>query len=99
MFRRSFPVMKAVAYHPTVLFIPPELAGLNVAAHVMLMMIVVAVLDWSPIGPFVSAIVCHVLLIFAYMRDNHIVSLARAIGGSKHRTRNIIPTEGVRYVP
>jgi type IV secretory pathway VirB3-like protein len=92
-------IREAVAYPPTLLFVPVELAGLNLAVHIGFMLLAFIAFGISPAIWLVSAVVCHIVLIVLSSRDAHIVNYAKAIGRSKPKSENIVPSEGVKYVP
>ena len=97
--RYHSPVLNAVAYPPTMMFVPVQLAGLNIGINVGLMMLGMAAADIPPIPFLVIAIAGHVAMATWSARDAHLVTLAKAIGMRKQSSRNIIPARGVKYVP
>lgn len=93
-------IMNAVAYPPTLLFAPVELAGINMAFNVGGMIIANASFNVTPIIFLVTLVIGHVVSAFAYARDAHIVYIGQAIGRYPLRSRNLVPSEeGVKYVP
>lgn len=99
MNRLESAILQAVAYQATVLFVPPQLAGINVAVNMSLLMTAVAVFDFNPLLFMITLIVGHIALIVASVREAHLVTLLQAIGQKKHSSKNIISSEGVKYVP
>lgn len=93
-------ILRGVAYPPTMLFVPFELTGMNVAFNITLMLICLVIFDLTPIIWIISLVVTQVFLIVMASRDAHIVTVLRAIGSFKKTSKNIVPTdEGVKYVP
>lgn len=93
-------ILNAVAYHPTMLFIPVELAGMNIVIHAALVGLGVVVFKISPVIWLFSVAGVHGVLAVLHSRDSHLVTLGRAIGSFPRRSRNLVPTtEGVKYVP
>lgn len=99
MIRHEKSILTAVAYPPTMLFVPVELAGGNVAFNIILMVIGTVILDLSPLIWLFTAVAGHAILLVLSFREPHIVSMMRAIGTSKHQSRNIVKSEGMKYVP
>ena len=93
-------VLSAVAYHPTMLFIPVELAGMNIAINVALMLISLYMFDLSPVIWLFTIIGAWVAMAIAHSRDPHGVQMLKAIGTFKRNSINLVPTDdGVKYVP
>lgn len=93
-------IMNAVAYPPTLLFAPVEMAGLNMGINVACMVISNASFQISPIIFLLTLIAGHLASALAYSRDAHIVYIAQAIGRYPRSSKNLIPAkEGVKYVP
>lgn len=98
--RYSAAVLTAVAYPPTMMFVPVELAAVNIGVHGALWMIVTLLGIMGPIPLLCSLILAHVLFAVMAGRNPHIVSMAKAIALSKNRTRNLIPEpDGAKFVP
>lgn len=93
-------VLSAVAYHPTMLFIPVELAGMNIAVNVALMLLCLKIFNLSPAIWLLTIVGAWIAMAIAHTRDAHTVTLMRARGSFKQHSTNIVPTdEGVKYVP
>ena len=99
MKRYSSPVLSAVAYPPTMLFAPLELAGMNAGLNSALMLIGTAALGLPPFVWLFTAIAGHIALITWGSRDPHLVGILRAAGTARRRSKNIVPAQGVKYVP
>lgn len=99
MIRHEKPILTAVAYPPTMLFVPVELAGGNVAINIMLMVFGTVILDLSPLIWLFTSVAGHVILLVLSFREPHIVMMMRALGTSRQQSRNIVKPEGVKYVP
>lgn len=99
MKRYASPVLKAVAYPPTMMFVPVELAVLNMGVNAVFLAISNSLISLPPIIWLGTAIVGHILLIGVVSRDAHIVGVLRAIAQAKRSSQNIIPARGVKYVP
>ena len=93
------PVLTAVAYPSTVLYVPTEVAGLIVAGHAFLMALSAVFLGLNPVIFLVTITACWIAGFAAFERDPHVVSLLQAAGKFKRKTRNIVPSRGVKYVP
>ncbi len=99
MMRNESPVFQAVAYPPTMIYIPVELAGANVGLNVAMMLVSMVTFDITPLFWLITTIIGHVVLMFVCSREPHLVMLMRCIGGVKQRSRNLIGTRNVKYVP
>ncbi|MBK1666943.1 hypothetical protein CKO28_02655 [Rhodovibrio sodomensis] len=93
------PVLTAIAYPATLAFVPVQLVGMNISINVALMMISIVVLNLTPVIWLVSAIVGHLALMTWSFREPHLVSLGQAFGRTPGRSKNIVPSSGVKYVP
>lgn len=93
------PVLTAVAYPATMLYVPIEVAGLIVAGHAFLMALSAVLLGLNPVVFLVTLTACWIAGVAAFQRDPHLVSLLQAAGRFKRKTHNIVPSRGVKYVP
>lgn len=99
MRRFSSPILNAVAYPPTMLFVPVELAGMNAAINAVLMLVGTASFEIPPFIWLFTGIGIHIFLIGVTSRDAHIVSVLKATGMARRKSTNIVPSRGVKYVP
>lgn len=97
--RHESPVLHAVAYPATMVFVPVELAAANIALNVAAMLISMVTYDITPFLWVITTIGGHLTLLFMCSKEPHLVSLMRCIGRVKQRSRNIISTRNVKYVP
>jgi len=93
-------VLTAVAYQPTMLFVPTQLGAIMAALHVILMMMGLLLFKLTPFIWLFSLGGFWILTAIYTAKDPHLATVMVAVGQSKHRSRNIIRmSEGVKYVP
>lgn len=99
-YRRS-PILLPVANPVTAAWVPVQIAGLNVAFHVVVLIFAnVFSNSISPAPFFVSLGVVHIILIFVCNREPHLWTIMQATGRAIRSTRNIVTKKkGIRLVP
>ncbi len=94
------PLMPAVAYAPTMLFVPVALAGANIAVNVSFMLIGLAVIKLTPVIWLPTLVLGHFGLMIAHSREPHIVPLGQAMSRFKRTSKNLNGVKGgIKYVP
>ena len=94
------PVLQAVANPATMLLIPFEMAIMNVVASIVIALLLFMLFGFPMFFGVLIAILNHIWLIYVAQRDQHIVTVLRAMGRYKRHTANLIPTKrGAKYVP
>jgi hypothetical protein len=94
------PVLSAVAYTPTMLFVPIEMAGVNIAVHVCFMLLSLGLLGLSPVLFLPTLVAGHLLMMVLHSRDPHLVSLGRARASWPQSSQNLAGVAGgVKFVP
>lgn len=93
------PVLQAVAYPPTVFFVPTAAFGLNVAGGIALWLLLFITTGLDLVFAIFAIGVFHVFLVSLTVKDPHLESMAKAVGFYFRNTPNIIPSKNRRYVP
>ena len=92
-------ILTAVAYAPTLFFVPRELAIMNIAVNMILMLMAI-VLELAPPLVFMATIVTgHAVFAMLSFREPHIVNLARAVGKARNSTSNLVRSRHTKFVP
>jgi len=93
-------VLTAVAYQPTMLFVPMQLGAIMAGLHVVLMMMGLMLFKLTPFVWLFSLGVSWIVTAAYTAKDPHLATLLVAIGQSKRKSKNLIVlSEGVKYVP
>ena len=93
------PVMSALAYPPTMAWVPMELAALNFIGNMAFMAFGIVFFNMSPLFFMGTTLGLHIFFIFVAVKEPHIVTISKARGKHKTSTVNLAPTGNVKYVP
>lgn len=94
------PILKAVAMPPRLFFAPFAIAGANLAIQVAWMFVLLGVFDVSPLWTLSTALLGHVFLAIAGMREPHLSCMLEAWGRNGPAiSHNIYRSRGVKLAP
>lgn len=95
---RGTPILGAIVYPPHLLFVPPQLFGLNFMGALL-----VAMLVFQPLLLLAIVVPLHIYSALAYLRDPFLVGMLRgwALGRRLRalRTPMVLPAGGNLFVP
>lgn len=95
------PIFKAVAYPPTLFFCPMEIAGVNFALNIVLMLLGIAKLNIPPPVWIISLFSIHIFFSIRTASDPHLALIGQASGRFLKKQPNLIKESLVKtkYVP
>ena len=94
------PILKAVAMPPRLFWAPMQIAGANMAVHLSMMLILIAVLDLNPLWVIASLLATHATLVSYGTREPHLGHMLMAWGKSGPATSHTIyHSRGVKLAP
>ena len=94
------PILKAVSMPPRLFWAPMQIAGANMAVHLSMMLILIAVADLNPLWVIASLLLTHATLVSYGTREPHLSHMLLAWGQCGPATsHNIYRSRGVKLAP